>query len=56
VPARKPTQHEIHRYTMVNGAQLYVMPRRSVPVVAARAAFLGGTLAEDENNAGITHF
>jgi zinc protease len=32
------------------------MPRRSVPVVAARAAFAGGTLAEGENNAGITNF
>jgi len=56
MPARKPVQHEIHSYDLVNGAQLYVMPRRSVPVVAARAAFLGGTLAEDEGNAGITNF
>ncbi len=56
VPARQPMQHEIHSYEMINGAQLYVMPRRSVPVVAARAAFLGGTLAEDETNAGITSF
>jgi zinc protease len=56
VPARKPAKHEIHGYAMANGAQLYVMPRRSVPVVAARAAFLGGTLAEDETNAGITNF
>ena len=55
-PARKPMQHEIHSYELINGAQLYVMPRRSVPVVAARAAFLGGTLAEDEGNAGITNF
>ena len=56
VPARQPMQHEIHSYEMINGAQLYVMPRRSVPVVAARAAFIGGTLAEDETNAGITNF
>ncbi len=55
-PARQPAQHEIHRYELINGAQLYVMPRRSVPVVAVRAAFLGGTLAEDQNNAGITSF
>jgi zinc protease len=41
---------------MINGAKLYVMPRRSVPVVAARAVFLGGSLAEDETNAGITNF
>ena len=56
VPARKTTQHGIHSYEMINGAQLYVLPRRSVPVVAARAAFMGGTLAEDETNAGITNF
>lgn len=56
VPARQPTQHEIHSYKMINGAQLYVLPRRSVPVVAARAAFMGGTLAEDEACAGITNF
>ncbi|MCH7644957.1 MAG: insulinase family protein [Myxococcales bacterium] len=56
VPARQPTQHGIHSYAMINGAQLYVLPRRSVPVVAARAAFVGGTLAEDETQAGITSF
>jgi zinc protease len=55
-PAQQTKQHEIHSYEMINGAQLYVLPRRSVPVVAARAAFLGGTLAEDEATAGITHF
>jgi zinc protease len=56
MPAQKTKQHEIHSYEMVNGAQLYVMPRRSVPVVSARTAFMGGTLAEDESNAGITSF
>ncbi|MBW2692965.1 MAG: insulinase family protein [Deltaproteobacteria bacterium] len=56
MPAQKAKQREIHSYEMINGAQLYVMPRRSVPVVAARAAFMGGTLAEDESNAGITNF
>jgi len=56
VPAQRPAQHEIHSYEMTNGAQLYVMPRRSVPVVAARAAFMGGTLVEDETHAGITNF
>jgi zinc protease len=56
MPAQRAKQHEIHSYEMINGAQLHVMPRRSVPVVAARAAFMGGTLAEDEHNAGITNF
>jgi len=55
-PARQRTLHGIHSYQMTNGARLYVLPRRSVPVVAARAAFVGGTLAEDEAHAGITNF
>jgi zinc protease len=33
-----------------------VLPRRDVPVVAARAAFLGGLLAEDESTSGLTAF
>jgi zinc protease len=33
-----------------------VLPRRSIPVVAARAAFAGGTLAETAEIAGITSF
>jgi zinc protease len=56
VPARQSTLHGIHSYQMSNGAKLYVLPRRSVPVVAARAAFVGGTLAEDETHAGLTNF
>ncbi len=56
VPARKPERHGIHGYELTNSARLYVLPRHSVPVVAARAAFVGGTLAEDESNAGITNF
>jgi zinc protease len=56
VPARQSARHGIHAYQMTNGAKLYVMPRRSVPVVAARAAFVGGTLAENETHAGITNF
>jgi len=56
VPARKPERHGIYGYEMTNAARLYVLPRHSVPVVAARAAFMGGTLAEDESNAGITNF
>ncbi len=56
LPARRPTLHGIHRYELVNGAELFVLPRRSVPLVAARTAFLGGTLAEDPATAGITSF
>jgi zinc protease len=33
-----------------------VLPRREVPVGAARAAFLGGQLTEDESSAGLSSF
>jgi len=56
LPARTTKLQAIHAFQLTNGANLFVLPRRSVPVVAARAAFLGGTLAEDETHAGITNF
>lgn len=43
-------------YTLPMGATLHVAPTHDVPVVAARAAFLGGVLAEDTANSGITSF
>jgi zinc protease len=46
----------LHSYQLPNGAALHVLPRREVPVVAVRAAFLGGLLAEKEENAGLTSF
>jgi len=46
----------IHSYTLPGDAQLHVIPRRDVPVVAARAAFMGGQLAEDAATAGLSHF
>jgi zinc protease len=55
-PRRVATVSEIHSYQLANGASLHVRPRRDVPVVAARAAFLGGLLAEDENRAGLSSF
>jgi zinc protease len=47
---------ETHTYTLPGGGTLHVAPRRELPVVAARAAFLGGLLAETAENAGLTHF
>ena len=47
---------EIVSYRLPNGASLHVEPRREVPVVALRAALLGGLLVEDERSAGLTHF
>ena len=45
-----------HAYTLGEGVRLLVQPRREIPVVAARAALLGGQLAESEANAGLTSF
>ena len=46
----------IHDYELSCGARLHVLPRREVPLVAARAAFSGGLLSEDESTSGITAF
>jgi zinc protease len=57
VPARRTdADREIHSYALHGGARLVVLPRHETPVVAVRAAFLGGLLAEDEAHAGITSF
>ena len=47
---------DIFSYPLTGGATLHVMPNDEVPVVAARAAFLGGLLSETESTAGITSF
>jgi zinc protease len=47
---------ELHAYTLPSGARAFVLPRREVPVVAVRAAVLGGQLAESEENAGLGSF
>ncbi|MBW2229301.1 MAG: insulinase family protein [Deltaproteobacteria bacterium] len=47
---------EIHSFSLPGGATLHVAPRRSVPVVAARAAFSGGLLAETKENSGLSCF
>jgi zinc protease len=54
--ARAAGTTEIVSYAFDGGAQLHVLPRREVPVVAARAAFLGGLLCEDEPTSGFTAF
>jgi zinc protease len=43
-------------YQLAGGARLHVLPRRSLPIVAARAAFAGGLLAEDADTSGLTAF
>jgi zinc protease len=47
---------DTHSYTLGTGVRLLVQPRREIPVVAARAALLGGQLVESEATAGLTGF
>jgi zinc protease len=46
----------IVEYDLDCGAKLHVLPRREVPVVAVRGAFLGGLLAETLETSGLTAF
>jgi zinc protease len=56
-PLRSETAGErVHAYALPNGVRAYVLPRREVPVVAVRAAALGGQLAESEESAGLGSF
>ncbi len=55
-PRPSATRADIHSYELGDGAALHVIPRREVPVVAGRAAFLGGLLSENAENSGLTHF
>ncbi|MFP6624154.1 MAG: pitrilysin family protein [Myxococcota bacterium] len=57
-PARshRDEQQIVHSYELAHGGTIHVAPRRDVPVVAARAAFLGGLLAETGETAGIGSF
>jgi len=55
-PRRGEAAERIHSYALPNGVRAFVLPRREVPVVAVRAAALGGQLAEREETAGIGSF
>ena len=56
VPASLGGTPELHSYRLACGGELHVVPRRQVRVVAARAAFLGGLLSEDDDSSGLTSF
>ncbi len=56
IPRRAATPGPAIGYSLANGARLFVLPRRDVPVVAVRAGFLGGQLAEDAGSAGLSSF
>ena len=53
-PQRSAPAAEIVSYALDSGVRLHVLPRRSLPLVAARAALAGGLLAEDASRSGIT--
>jgi zinc protease len=56
VPAARSRAEDLVSYALPGGGRLHVVPRRAVPVVAARAAFLGGLLAEEAPSSGLTSF
>jgi zinc protease len=56
VPAEMGRAETRVSYELFGGARLHVLPRRAVPVVAARAAFVGGLLAEDDKISGLSSF
>ncbi|MDY0061161.1 MAG: insulinase family protein, partial [Myxococcota bacterium] len=52
-PPLPPAVQGIHRLTLDSGLTLLIQPDRSVPLVAARVAFLGGLRAETVQTQGI---
>jgi zinc protease len=57
VPRRSGGASErVHAFELPSGIRAFVLPRREVPVVALRAAALGGQLAESEESAGLGSF
>src|SRR5439155_9123771 len=55
-PVIRSREPELVSYALPGGSALHVVPRRSVPVVAARAALRGGLLAEKASTSGLTAF
>jgi len=55
-PRAAERRSDVQSYVLENGARLHVVARPEVPVVAVRAALLGGSLAETAETAGIGSF
>ena len=54
--AQSSDPREVRSFPLPGGAVLHVAPRPDLPVVALRAAFPGGLLAENEQTAGLSSF
>jgi zinc protease len=54
--ARKSGTAEIFKKKLQSGIELIVQENHTLPLVAARAVFMGGSLYETEKNAGISNF
>ena len=54
----RPAKRGVHveSYRLDGGTELHVAARDNAPVVAVRAAFLGGLLAQTPETAGLCHF
>ena len=55
-PTETKRGERVHSFQLHGGASLHVLPQRDVPVVAARAAFSGGLIADEEPRAGLSSF
>ncbi len=56
VPRVRAREPERVSFELPGGSRLHVLPRREIPVVAARAAVLGGLLAESWDRSGLSSF
>ncbi|HJO22576.1 MAG: pitrilysin family protein [Myxococcota bacterium] len=56
LPVVRTSGPDVVSYDLPSGGRLHVVPRRSIPVVAVRAAFLGGLLADTAETSGLTAF
>lgn len=55
-PKSTASSDKVHKYVLENGVQLLIKENHSVPLFAARAAFLGGVRYEDESTNGVSNF
>ncbi len=52
----KVSSQNVQKYVLENGIQVLIKENTSIPLFAARAAFLGGVRYEDESTNGVSNF